>query len=87
MKRIVSAALVSLFVVAGCGGADPAAVENLEQKVTSLEERVRTLEDNLQQTRLDLAAKQNDVDKLKEDLRTVGTIVDKNTVRLDRVER
>ncbi|MDX1583375.1 MAG: hypothetical protein R3338_07205 [Thermoanaerobaculia bacterium] len=87
MKRILPTALVVLFLLAGCGGSDPTAVQELEGKVDSLEQRIATLENNLQETRLELAGKENDIEKLKEDLRTVGTIVDKNTVRIDRVER
>lgn len=87
MKSFAALGLVSLFALAGCGGADATAVQNLEQKVATLEERVGTLEENLQEARLEIARKDNDVEKLKEDLRTVATIVDKNSVRIDRVER
>lgn len=88
MKLIVAALCLSVVVLsAGCEGADPEQVQRLEEKVASLEQRVGTLESNLQQARLDLAARDNEVAKLQEDLQNVATILNKTTVRLDRAER
>lgn len=87
MRSIATMCVMSALLLCGCGGTDTDAGQPLEDKITALEARVRTLEENLQQTRLDLAAKQNEVDRLEENLRTLATIVDKTTVRLDRVDR
>lgn len=86
MRTFATVCLTSLLL-AGCGGGNTEQVQRLEEKIATLEERVGNLEENLQQTRLDLASKQNEVDKLREDLRNVATILDKTTVRLDRAER
>lgn len=87
MKSIMTLCLVSLFLLAGCGSPEAEKVQRLEEKISTLEERVTILEQGLQQTRLDLASKENQVAKLQDDLRNVATILDKATVRLDRAER
>jgi phage shock protein A len=86
MKRTVILIAFSSVLLAGCGGGDGGATEALDQKLRALEDRVETLEKNLHETRLSLAQRDNQIVKLREELQMVSTTVDRESVRLDRVE-
>jgi TolA-binding protein len=77
MKRTMAISLVTLFLVAGCGGAKSSTVDDLQRSNEDLKARVKALEDQQLQADKKLIQHEQAMQTMNERLKQMETDFDK----------